>query len=194
MSRRETRGGDLPLMAWGEQLRRRKAKRRREVAAAAIASITAGLVVGTIIAPRAPHWVWNATASAPIGLYHVSLGAEPIRGTMVIARLPDAVRPLATERRYIPVNVPLVKHVGAVPGDTVCAIGPYIRIDGKDVAIRRAVDGHGRAMPWWSGCHLLRQGEIFLLSSDVATSFDGRYFGVSSRADIIGTAQPIWTR
>jgi type IV secretory pathway protease TraF len=87
-----------------------------------------------------------------------------------------------------------VKHVGAVPGDTVCAIGSHITIDGKGVAIRRVADGLRRPMPWWSGCHLLRQGEIFLLTPDVATSFDGRYFGVSPRADVIGTAHLIWTR
>jgi type IV secretory pathway protease TraF len=90
--------------------------------------------------------------------------------------------------------VPLVKHVGAVPGDTVCALGTVITIEGKVAAIRRETDGKGRPMPWWNGCRLLRQGDIFLLATNVSASFDGRYFGVSRAADIFGIARPIWVR
>jgi conjugative transfer signal peptidase TraF len=194
VSRRDTPGGDLPLMAWGEDLRRRKAERRRLRSRAALLAALIGAVALSVARPPAPRLVWNASASAPIGLYLVSPESAARRGDMVIARVPIGVRELAAARRYIPIDVPLVKHVGAVPGDTVCAIGTAIISDNQTVATRRATDGVGRRMPWWNGCRSLHQGDVFLLADHVPASFDGRYFGISSSADIIGTARPIWTR
>ena len=194
MSRRESRGGDLPLIAWGEELRHRKLARRRLRRRIILVAGLLGAVILSAVVPIAPRFVWNGSASAPLGLYLVSPGPDARRGTMVIARVPLAVRVFAASRRYIPADVPLVKHVGAVPGDTVCAIGVRITIDGKVVATRRARDGSGRPMPWWQGCRLLHQGDVFLLAAGVPASFDGRYFGVSATADIIGTARPLWTR
>ena len=194
MSRRDTPGGDLPLIAWGEELRRRKAKRRRLGSRAALVAALIATLALSAARPPAPRLVWNASASAPIGLYLVSPGSDARRGDMVIARVPIGVRSLAAARRYIPTNVPLVKHVGAVPGDTVCATGTAIVIDNQTVATRRETDGVGRRMPWWDGCRTLHQGDVFLLADHVPASFDGRYFGISSSADVIGTARPIWTR
>ena len=195
MSRSDTRGGDLPLIAWGEELRRRKLERRRKMRRwTAFVSPVIGAVTLSIVFPARPRLVWNASASAPIGLYAVSPSGEPRPGNMVIALVPSSVRSLAASRRYIPANVPLVKHVGAVAGDTICAAQSAVSINGRIVAIRRAKDAYGRPMPWWNGCRLLLQGEVFLLSASVPASFDGRYFGVSPRTDIIGTARLLWTR
>ncbi|MES2443966.1 MAG: S26 family signal peptidase [Pseudomonadota bacterium] len=152
------------------------------------------LIVISIAFPPAPRLVWNASASAPIGLYWVSPGAAVIKGDTVIAWTPARVRRLAAERRYVPVNVPLVKRVAGVEGDRVCAIGAAISVNGRTVATRKVSDGQGRPMPWWSGCRTLREGEYFLLMPDVADSFDGRYFGVTEEGDIIGRAQLLWAR
>lgn len=195
MTRRDQRGRDLPLIAWGEELRRRKLERRQRLrrwTALVVPVISA--VMLSIVLPARPRLIWNASASAPIGLYAVEPGGEPRRGDMVIALVPSSVRSLADSRRYLPANVPLVKHVGAVAGDTVCALKSAISVNGVTVAIRREKDGLGRRMPWWNGCRRLRRGQVFLLSAGVAGSFDGRYFGVSSSADIIGTARPLWVR
>src|SRR3546814_13805309 len=101
--------------------------------------------------PPAPRLVWNASASAPIGLYAVTPGAPVGPGDMVIARVPDPWRMLAARRHYIPANVPLVKHVAAAAGDEVCALGQEVFINGRLVAERRAVDAGDRPMPSWSG-------------------------------------------
>ncbi len=195
MSRREPRGGHLPLFAWQAEQRRRQHERRRRVRRwIGIVAPVIGALMVSIALPARPRLVWNATASAPIGLYAVTPGAIPRRGDTVIARVPASVRSLAASRRYIPVNVPLVKHVGGVAGDSICAAATVVTIDGRPVATRRAADGAGRPMPWWHGCHLLRPGEVFLLSPDVPASFDGRYFGVSRAVDIIGTARLVWAR
>jgi conjugative transfer signal peptidase TraF len=147
----------------------------------------------TIVIPLRPLLVWNASASAPIGLYGVTAPQDVVTGDMVIARVPKGWRSLASRRRYIPAKVPLVKRVAAAPGDTVCSVGPEIVIDGRLRAERRPMDGRGRLMPWWQGCTTLRDGAVFLLNADPA-SFDGRYFGPTDRSDIIGRAHPLWTR
>ena len=152
------------------------------------------LIVISIAFPPAPRLVWNARASAPIGLYWVSPGTPVTKGDTVIAWTPDRVRRLAAERRYIPMNVPLVKRVAAVEGDRICAMGAVVLVNGHEVATRRKADGQGREMPWWSGCRTLGEGEYFLLMPGVAASFDGRYFGVTERADIIGPATLLWAK
>jgi type IV secretory pathway protease TraF len=78
----------------------------------------------------------------------------------------------------------MIKSVAAMSGDSVCAQGRDILINGKPVATRLRVDHRGRHLPWWSGCRTLAAGDIFLLNRMAPTSFDGRYFGVVSRTAI----------
>jgi conjugative transfer signal peptidase TraF len=164
--------------------------RRFRVAALTLVGLAAALGL-TIAPPPLPLLVWNVSASAPRGLYAVSPGVAVRPGDMVIARVPAPWRRLAAARRYIPVNVPLVKRVAAGEGDRVCAVGAAIRVNGRRVALRRAVDGRGRAMPRWEGCVTLRGGALFLLM-DAPDSFDGRYFGPTAPGDLIGRARLIW--
>jgi len=49
-------------------------------------------------------------------------------------------------------------------------------------------------MPWWQGCRTLIEGEYFLLMADVPDSFDGRYFGITGNADLVGQAHLLWSR
>jgi conjugative transfer signal peptidase TraF len=139
-----------------------------------------------------PLLVWNATASAPVGLYSVDYRTPIRRGDMVIARLPQAVRTLADRRHYIPATVPLVKQVAAGPGEEVCALAETIFIDGRPAATRRQRDGTGRSLPSWNGCRTLRMDQLFLLMPSSPLSFDGRYFGISRRAEIVGRATLLW--
>lgn len=186
--------GDAPLLAWGEALRARQALQRRLVRRCAFTACGLGALVLTVIVPPLPRLVWNASASAPVGLYTVSPGAAPATGQMVIARVPQRYRQLAAQRRYIPVNVPLVKRVAAGPGAEVCALGPQVFVDGHPVARRLAHDAKGRVMPQWQGCRILGRGQHFLLMPGSPSSFDGRYFGISPSTDIIGTARLMWAR
>lgn len=158
----------------------------------------AGLVGGALVvltAPLAldpaPCLVWNASASAPIGLWRIIPGASVSVGDNVLAEPPPAARRLAAQRHYLPANVPMIKAVAAVTGDTVCAVGPWIKINDRPVAMRRAADSRGRKLPWWSGCRRLEEGDVLLLNSAL-DSFDGRYFGPVSKAAVIGRAAPLW--
>jgi conjugative transfer signal peptidase TraF len=186
---------ELPLFRWGEELRRhRRARRvvRLRLIAAALAAAAATAAVGTILWPPRPLLVWNASASSPIGLYHVGPSAGVRRGQMAIAWPPDAGRELGAERHYLPRNVPLVKRVAAVEGDRVCAVGEAIFVNGRFETLRSPQDPSGRPMPWWTGCEDLARGELFLLTAGNPNAFDGRYFGVTRPAQIIGQARLIW--
>jgi conjugative transfer signal peptidase TraF len=186
-------GGDAPLLAWGDALRAAKTRRRRLEKRIAAAAIGLGVVLGSAVFPPVPRLVWNASASAPIGLYSVSPGASTEPGDMVIAKVPEPWRRLAATRRYLPMNVPLVKRVEAAAGDEVCALGQEIFVNGSWIAERRIADGAGRSMPMWTGCIRLRGRQLFLLMVAPA-SFDGRYFGVTEGDDVIGKARLIWAR
>jgi conjugative transfer signal peptidase TraF len=150
-----------------------------------------GLIGLATLARPAPWLVWNASASAPIGLYRV-LPGKPARGDLVLVHTPESVRQLAAERGYLAANVPLVKRVVAAAGDVVCAAGDAISINGRVVAERLARDRLGRPLPSWSGCHLIDGGEAFLLMEGRADSFDSRYFGPIPAAAIIGRLAPLW--
>ena len=185
---------ELPLFAWGDALSRKRVRRTRgraraTIIAAAVASVP---LLVTIAAMPVPRLVWNASASAPLGLYQVTPDAPVRSGDMVIAWVPEGARMLAARRRYLPANVPLVKRVAATSGDTVCAIGPVVSINGSPIAERRRFDGHGRVLPWWEGCVTLRAGELFLLMADAADSFDGRYFGPTGAQGVLGRARLLW--
>lgn len=188
---------DLPLFRWGEELRRHRVARRssrlRTLAAAGSAAAVTALLA-TLLWPPRPLLVWNASASSPIGLYHVGPAGGVRPGEMVIAWPPDDARELGARRRYIPRNVPLVKRVAAAAGDRVCAIGEAIFVNGRLETLRRTVDASGRPLPWWTGCEDIAEGDLFLLTPEVRDAFDGRYFGVTSEHQILGRARLIWPR
>lgn len=191
MIRRHRHPDDAPLLAWGDALRAAKIRRQRLFRRGLFVTIICGIVLVPAAIPPVPRLVWNASASAPTGLYTVSPDAFPEAGDMVVARLPTMFRRLTAERRYLPQNVPLVKRVAAVAGDKVCAVDQAITVNGRRVAERRIFDGRGRRMPFWLGCMRLRGRQLFLLM-DAPDSFDGRYFGVTEGRDIIGKARLIW--
>ncbi len=193
MAKRNASPDDAPRRAWGDALRAARVRRDRLRLRAVGLALGAVLLGATIIAPPIPRLVWNASASAPIGLYLITPGAQIESGDMVVARLPLRTRDLAASRHYLPLNVPLVKRVVAIAGDEVCALGTSIYRDGRWIAVRKMVDGKGRTMPRWQGCHILRGGQVFLLM-DAPDSFDGRYFGITDPADIIGKARLLWAR
>jgi conjugative transfer signal peptidase TraF len=171
---------------------------RRQYSRRACRALVFGVTMLSVLAASAtlvptPRLVWNASASAPIGFYWRVAGA-PSRGDLILARAPLWARRIAAERHYLPLNVPIVKRVAAVAGDVVCASDDALFIDGRLVAHRLASDRMGRSLPRWEGCETLGADELFLLMANAPDSFDGRYFGVTERRDIIGRLVPLWTR
>ena len=152
------------------------------------------LVIGALsLVPIAPKLVWNASASAPIGLYGIEPSA-PLDVTDLVAV--DAPEPLATflsERGYLPRGVPLMKRVAAVPGQRVCRSGARITVDDIDLGEALERDRLGRPLPVWRGCRAVAPSELFLMNWQVRDSLDGRYFGPLPAASVIGRATPLYT-
>ncbi|MDG4882017.1 S26 family signal peptidase [Mesorhizobium sp. WSM4884] len=171
----------------GSRLRRIRA--RKVIAATAIGL---GLLAFTAFTKPTPWLVWNASASAPIGLYRVVAGT-PARSDLALARAPEFIADLSAQRGYLPRNVPLVKRIAALPREHVCAFNEVIITGGEIVARRLATDTLGRAMPWWNECRTLSADEFFLLNSGAPRSFDSRYFGPVPAKNIIGRLVPLWT-
>ncbi|HEX8223756.1 MAG TPA: S26 family signal peptidase [Allosphingosinicella sp.] len=187
----------MPLVRWGEELRRDRIARRRgrfRLFGTAAAAVAATAAVATMLWPPRPWLVWNASESAPIGLYAVSPAGEVRTGDTVIAWPPAPARALAAERGYLPINVPLVKRVAAARGDRVCAAGEALWVNGRLELLRRDTDGAGRPLPWWTGCLDLKDGQYLLLIPGSAASFDGRYFGLTERRELVGIARLLWAR
>jgi len=139
----------------------------------------------------APRWVWNETASVPVGLYRIQ-PTVPIRvGDIVALRLPEHEATLLATRGYLPLGVPLLKPVAALAGQIVCRSGPRVTIDGKPVGDAKPVDHRGRKLPVWQGCRRLDPGQVFVMNATVPTSLDGRYFGVLPMDTVIGRAVPV---
>ena len=174
--------------------RRRRRGRARPRLVLALAALGLGLACLPMVVRPAPLLVYNASASAPVGLYRVRPVSAVTRGDLLLVRTPDSVRDLAAERGYLPLSVPLVKRVAALPGDWICTTGHSVYINGAAAARLLVIDRQGRPMLSWSGCRLLNAGEIFLLMADVADSFDSRYFGPVQTSAVIGRLTPLWLR
>jgi len=158
-----------------------------------LAGATIGLTLGTLLLPMPPLLLWNASASAPPGLYALNPLSEPAVGAMVAVTPPPALARFMAERRYLPIGVPLLKHVAARPGALICRRDARVTIDGRAAASARRADSLGRPLPVWRGCRVLKAGELFLLNR-APDSFDGRYFGPIPAGGYIGRATPVLTR
>lgn len=163
------------------------------IALAAAGPAFASLFVATALLSPRPRLMWNASASAPIGLYAIEVDGPFKGGDLVAIDTPEPLATFLARRRYLPKGVPLMKHIAGMPGQTVCRSGHAITLDGVKLGDALARDRAGRVLPAWRGCHRIIAGEIFPMNARVRDSFDGRYFGVLPSARIIGRAVPVWT-
>lgn len=166
--------------------------RRRMILVGGLAAFSACALAGAAFVDPAPRLVWNATQSAPEGLYVIARRAPGI-GEYALLDPPPPVRSFIDARAYLPPGAPLIKRVAALSGAEICRRGARIFIDGAVVAYALSTDTKGRAMPEWSGCFVLAGDEIFLLN-DHEYSLDGRYFGAVRNSAVIGVATPLWVR
>jgi conjugative transfer signal peptidase TraF len=159
---------------------------------AATFGAAAALVATTVLEPL-PLYIWNVYASVPIGLYRLRT-TKHFHVTELVAVQPP--KPLATFldlNGYLPVGVPMLKRVLALPGQTVCRNRLTISVDDIAVGEARDRDGRGRPLPKCQGCRVVGEGELFLMNWQSDDSLDGRYFGFLPASAVIGRALPVWT-
>jgi conjugative transfer signal peptidase TraF len=149
---------------------------------------------GATIFPVSPKFIWNASASVPIGLYSVHAAGALYVTELVVVRPPEVLASFLDARRYLPKGVPMLKRILALPGQTVCRVDRTITVDGIAMGEALDHDRSGRALPIWRGCRVVAGDEVFLMNWQSEDSFDGRYFGTLSASTIVGRADPLWTR
>ena len=121
-------------------------------ATAASATLFAALFVAAAALAPQPRLIWNASPSVPIGFYRVRVGEPVSHGDLAVVAPPPAMARFLDKGGYLPLGLPLLKHIAAVPGQTVCRIGDTISIDGDAIALAQRADRLGRLLPVWSGC------------------------------------------
>jgi conjugative transfer signal peptidase TraF len=153
----------------------------------------AALALSTIAATPAKRYVWNASGSVPVGLYRLQPAGNLSVNQLVAVQPPEPLATYLADQTYLPRGVPMLKHVLALPGQTVCRDGLAITVDTIAAGEARERDSRGRRLPVWQGCSVVADGEVFLMNWQSADSLDGRYFGVLPTSAIIGRAKPLWT-
>jgi len=169
-------------------------RRRWTIATVSVASLFGVSFAAVAVFDPLPRVVWNASASAPIGLYRIVPDRDPTRGALVAVTPPAPLARWLAERGYLGEDVPLLKQVAAKPGQRVCRIGAVVSVDMRPVVVARDHDGISRPLPVWQGCRTLHAGELLMLNPDHADSMDGRYFGPLPASTVLGRAVPILTR
>lgn len=150
-----------------------------------------GLMLMTYAFLKAKGIRINTTPSLPRGLWVTQPLTKPLkRGEVVLFCPPQTpLFKLAHERGYIGQGPcpsgyePLLKPLAAIEGDKVDISATGIAINGQMMANSQAFkkDSQGRILPSLPlGVSIVPKGEVFLLSTYNANSFDGRYFGLTS--------------
>jgi conjugative transfer signal peptidase TraF len=140
------------------------------------AFVATGLLLSTV-GGATPHYIWNASNVTEL----------------VAVQPPDLLAAFLDLNGYLPIGVPMLKRVLALPGQTVCRNGLTIAVDGIDVGEAHERDGRGRPLPVWHGCRVIADGDIFVMNWQSADSLDSRYFGPLPASAVIGRAVPVWT-
>lgn len=151
-----------------------------------------GIAVADIM-PLPLKFVWNATASAPVGLYAIEPVGRLEVPDLVAVMPPEPFASFLVSRGYVARNVPLLKRVLGLPGQRVCRSGRAISVDAVPLGEALEHDSQGRDLPAWHGCRRIANDEFFLMNHEVSDSLDGRYFGPFPASAVIGRATPLFT-
>jgi conjugative transfer signal peptidase TraF len=135
----------------------------------------------------------NLSPSLPYGLYKRSAPVNLKRGDIIIFIPPDHLKTFIYKRHWLPDGWPLMKQIGAMPGDTYCINkDQQFLINGKFVGPVYKVDNQGLPLPKIEGCRTVETGTILPVATHVLNSFDGRYIGTIPLNIIKGKAVPLY--
>jgi len=135
----------------------------------------------------------NLSPSLPYGLYKISAPVNLKRGDIIIFIPPDHLKTFIYERHWLPDGWPLMKQIGAMPGDTYCINKDHqFLINAKFVGPVYKVDSQGLPLPKIEGCQTVEPETILPVATHILNSFDGRYFGTIALNIIKGKAEPLY--
>ncbi len=184
-------------MTPGRLVRLKSPDRRRAKRIAVLALVTLAVVV---MIPTAAGLRVNDSPSLPIGLYVVTSDPD---ATLVEFCPTAPYASLAAERGYRTKGscpdggAPLMKPIVAQAGDSVEVSSSGIVVNGRMLpnSAPLAVDTNGRALRHWPfGEYAVKPGTLWVVSSYNRRSFDSRYFGPITEAQIRHHLRPLLTR
>lgn len=172
---------------------------KRLYAGVAIAGIATMSIAGISYAAGARI---NTTKSIPVGLYW-TVDAPIEKGAYVLFCPPDiSVFATAKERGYITGGFCpgdygyMMKRILAAKNDTVVIARERVLVNGQLLRHSQLIaeDSAGRELPRYQASeYTLGDSELLLMSDVSDTSFDARYFGPVSRAQVKNVIRPIIT-
>jgi conjugative transfer signal peptidase TraF len=144
----------------------------------------------------------NTSKSIPVGLYWTTRTPMEKGAYVLFCPPPSGVFNEARERGYIGAGFCpggygyLMKQVAATARDTVTVTSEGVRVNGERLpqSMPRLADRAGRRLPrFQADGYVLGHAEVLLMSNGSPTSFDGRYFGPVSRAQLKTAIKPMLT-
>jgi len=140
----------------------------------------------------------NRSASLPFLIYRITPLAQSHEikvGDCVLidlSRLSNSVITTGIERGYVNLREPMLKQIGAVPGNTVVLLDGFLYVNGE--ATRMSIASHdsygGELFAWPTPITL--QPDQYWLVSDPERGFDSRYFGAIDRSVFTHRAYPVF--
>jgi conjugative transfer signal peptidase TraF len=144
----------------------------------------------------------NTSKSIPVGLYWTTSAPMDRGAYVLVCPPPSGVFDEARGRGYIGAGFCpggygyLMKQVAATARDIVSVTSDGVSVNGErwPQSMPRLVDKAGRLLPrFQADGYVLGHAEVLLMSDGSPTSFDGRYFGPVSRAQLETAIKPILT-
>jgi conjugative transfer signal peptidase TraF len=140
----------------------------------------------------------NRSESLPFLIYRITpldKGERLDRGDSVLIDLSRFSNPVILQgvtRRYVNLREPMLKRVGAIPGDTVTIKDGFLRVNSDPIRITVASrDSYGGELSAWPTPVTLSKDQYWLVS-DPDRGFDSRYFGPVIREAITHRARPVF--
>lgn len=158
-----------------------------------LTTLGATVALLSTVGAKSAHYVWNASASVPIGLYRLQPTGNLFVTELVAVQPPEPLATFLADGGYLPRGIPMLKRVLALHKQTVCRDQLTVTVDSIEVGEARERDSRDRRLPVWQGCRVIAAGEVFLMNWQSVDSLDGRYFGVLPTTAIVGRAEPLWT-
>jgi len=99
----------------------------RSRTATILMTFTAVALVLSTMGEATPAYIWNASKSVPVGLYQLKPAGRLAVTELVAVRPPEPLATFLDLNGYLPIGVPMLKRVLALPGQTVCRKAASLR-------------------------------------------------------------------
>ncbi len=128
------------------------------------------------------------TPSMPEGYYLTYYTNKIERKDDVVFWPNQKTQDLIVKRKWLAKGVPLLKQVVGVPGDQLCIKDHKVYLNTKEIAKIERFDDQHRMLPVFRYCGIIPKAHYFMQGISNPKSFDSRYYGLISKAQITAKA------